>query len=189
MANDINLFKTNNSTYLKQIKAKTEIKTTDKSDGYLIDTSGNEKNARKIIDSLKNKNKIVSIQGHNNTFNRRVLETMKINYLIDIEKESKKDTLKQRDSGLNHVTAKIAKKNGISIIINQNKIKDTQPKERAIQLSRIIQNLKICRRAKCHIKIVSLAKSKNQLITPKERQTFLYTLGASSEQVRDSTKF
>jgi len=187
MANDINLFKTDNSIYLKRIKTKTEIKKTDASDGYLIDTSGNEKETRKIIDSLKNK--IIAVQGHNNIFNRRVIETMKINYLIDVEKKEKKDTLKQRGSGLNHVTAKIAKKNNISIVINHNIIKESQTKEKTIQLSRIIQNIKISRRAKCNIKIASLAKNKKQLITPKERQTFLYTLGASSEQAKNSTKF
>jgi len=189
MANDIALFKTNNAIYLKKISSKTEIKETDESDGYLIDTNGNEKEARKIVDSLKNKNKKIAVQGHDNTFNRRTLETMKIDYLIDIEKEEKRDTLKQRDSGLNHVTAKIAKKNDIAIVTNYNNIKQSQPKEKATQLARIIQNLKIARRAKCEIKIASLAENKTQLITPKERQTFLYSLGASSEQAKNSTNF
>jgi ribonuclease P/MRP protein subunit RPP1 len=189
MANDITLFKTGNSIHLKKIKTKTEIKETDTTDGYLIDTNGNEKEARKIVDSLKGKNKKIAIQGHNNIFNRRILETMKIDYLIDIEKQEKRDTLKQRDSGLNHVTAKIAKANNIAIIINHTNIKQSPPKEKATQLSRIIQNLKITRRAKTQIKIASLAENSNQLTTPKERQTLLYTLGASSQQAKDSTKF
>ena len=186
MPTDLTLYKEKDSIFLKKI---TSIKELTPADGYLIDTNGNEKETRKIIDSLRKQKPIIAIQGYDNTFNRRVLETMKINYLISPEKILKKDNLKQRDSGINHVTAKIAQKNNISLIIDINEIKKFKPKEKSINLSRIIQNIKICRKAKSQIKIASLAKNKTELISKRDRQAFLFTLGASSEQVKNSTQF
>ncbi len=186
MLNDITLYQEKDSVSLKRIRSKDDLIL---AKGYLIDTDGDEKRTRQILDKLRKQKVIIAIQGHNNVFNRRVLETMKVDYLISPEKTLKKDNLKQRDSGINHVTAKIAQKNNISLVFDLNEIKNLPPKERSIRLSRIIQNIKICQKVKCQIKIVSLAKDKTQLINKKDRQIFLSTLGATSSQVKNSTIF
>ena len=162
----------------KTITSKQEIKPTDKCDAYLI--KANEKTARSIISSLQNKkskNQII-LQGNDDAFNRRAIETLKINYLISPEKFTGKDTLKQRDSGLNHVLAKEAAKKNIVILIDFadiQKIKDK--KQKALRLGKIIQNIKICRRAKCKIKILGEDK--------KALESFAFSLGMSSQQVKE----
>ena len=157
------------------ITSKQDIKPTDKCDTYLLQTS--EKNARSIIASLQQKNfkgKII-LQGGDDNFNRRAIETLKIDYLVSPEKFTQKDTLKQRDSGLNHVTAKQASKNNISILIDFQDIQQIKDKkQKALRLAKIIQNIKICRRGKCKIAIIPKTK---------ETEALGFSLGMSSQQV------
>ena len=165
---------------LKKIKSKKEISDKDKCDGYLIDAD--EKTVRSIIASLKNKGKkkiIVGVLGREGDFNRRALETLKINYLVSPELGERRDTLKQRDSGLNHVLAKIAKKNKIAIIIDFSDINKLKGKAKALRLARIIQNIKICRKAGCEIKIWDLDGKSDELAL----KSFGFSLGMSSGQV------
>lgn len=148
----------------------------------LIDTNGNEKETRRIIDSLNGKKVSIAVVGYDDSFNRRVVETMKIKYLFSPERivKDKKDTLKQRDSGINHVVAKEAEKKGISVVIDLDYFKKLLKKEKALALSRVIQNIRICRKAKCPIKIFS------SLDDQKGLEAFGFSLGMSSQQVKDA---
>jgi len=165
---DINLLKSKDVLFLKKIKSKQDLKDSNSCDGYLIDAD--EKTIRRIIDILKDKKqkKLIAVLGRDNSFNRRMLEKTKINYLISPELAGKKDTLKKRDSGLNHVLAKLAKQNNIEIIIDFFSVKKLEPKEKAIRLGRIMQNIRICRKAKCKIKIASLALNKKEITGEKD---------------------
>jgi len=187
--NDINLFPFPNSIYLKKIKSKSEISSADKCDGYLIES--NEKEARRIIESLKVKseNKIIAVMGSDDLFNRRAVETLKIDYLVSPEHGQKTDSLKQSDSGLNHVVAKEAKKKNISIVINLSEISKLSKEQKAIRLSRIIQNISICRRAKCGLKIASLAEKKENVINEVGRKSFGLSFGMSTKEAKNSTLF
>jgi len=184
---DINLIKAKDSFFVKRIKNKEDI--SGECDGYLIDSS--EKEARKIIASLKDKGKrkIIALMGGDDAFNRRVIETLKINYLISPEKNVGRSTLKQRDSGINHVVAKLAKEKGISIVIDLLEVMELKGRLKALRIERIIQNVKICRRAGCSIKVASLATNGKGIVNEKERAAFGISLGMSSEQARDCIKF
>jgi len=195
--NDINFFKTRNSLYFKKISKKTDISQKDLHDGYFITAKAAESEARKIIASLESiqknnpkvKKKIIAIQGNGDAFNRRACETLKINYLVSPENATLKDTLKQRDSGLNHTVAKIAKQKNISIIVDTSKITSLPLKEKAKALAKIIQNIKICKKAKTNIKIASFAESRKNVIDEKVRKSFLLTLGMHTKDITNSTKF
>ncbi len=202
---DINLFQTKDSIYLKKVKSKTEVSKDDSCDGFLIDSS--EKEARRIIESLKgsgvardipsklgtrvpsSSGKKIAIAGGDDAFNRRVVETLKIDYLISPEREVKKDNLKQRDSGINHVVAKEAAKRGIVIIINFNEIQKLKTKEKALRIRRLIQNVKICRKAGCDIKIASLTSNQKSSTDERGRKSFGVSLGMSSGQATKSVQF
>jgi len=164
----------------KTIKTKSELLKSDKCDGYLLDTS--EKEARRIIESLRSKGKTIAVLGGDDAFNRRAVETLKINYLVSPESGPKKDTLKQRDSGLNHVVAKEAAKRGIGIVIDFDEISKMTGKAKALRLARIIQNVKICRRAKCKLLIWDLSEKTNK----KELEAFGFSIGMSSVMVRET---
>lgn len=184
---DINLFQTKDSTYLKKVKSKTEVSKDEQCNGFLIDSS--EKEARRIIESLKGSGKKIAIEGGDNVFNRRAIETLRIDYLVSPESGTKKNNLKQRDSGINHVLAKEAAKRGITIIIDMSSIAKLTSAEKVARLERLIQNVKICRKAKCNIKIASLSKNKNNIVDDRGRKSFGISLGMSSSQSSDAVRF
>jgi len=194
---DINFFKAKNSLYFKKIAKKTDIGLKDSHDGYLITAKATESEARKIIASLdslqknnpKTKKKVIAIEGNGDAFNRRVCETLNCNYLVSPENGTLKDTLKQRDSGINHVVAKIAKQKNITIIINLGKINTLPLKEKAKALAKIIQNIKICKKTNTDIKIASFAKNKKDLVDEKARKAFLSSLGMHTSDSKLSTTF
>ena len=61
------------------------------------------------------------------------------------------DRLKQIDSGFNHVLGKIASNKDITIGFDLNEIQQLGKKDKAIILSKIIQNIKICRKTKVKV--------------------------------------
>ncbi len=171
---------------LKEVKSKKEISKSDEEDGYLIDA--NEKEVRRIVASMKGLgiDKKIFVLGRDDNFNRRVLETIKIDYLVSPERGHSEDTLKQRDSGLNHVLAKIAKERGVGIVIDFDSLRKMDRIEKARAIARIIQNVKICRRAGCRLKIALFS---DEYADKGALKAFLFSLGASSEQVRDACNF
>jgi len=186
---DINLFKAEESICLKKINSKKDLSKIDISDGYLIDTKENEKEVRRIADTLKKSGKVLAVVGGDGNFNRRVLETIKIDYLVSPELTKEKDTLKQRSSGLNHVLGKIAAQKNIQILVDMGSIKKQDKKEQVKRIARIIQNVKICRRAKCKIKIVNLAENEKDVLSEKQRKSFGFSVGMSSQEVSKCCEF
>jgi ribonuclease P/MRP protein subunit RPP1 len=186
---DITLFKKENSIFLKVITKKNDLKKNDNFDGYLI--KADEKIARSIIESIKqrDKTKIIALQAGDDLFNRRAIETLKINYLVNVEVDPKRDTLKQRDSGINHIVAKEAAIKKIVFVINMSKIESLIEKKQAKVLARIIQNIKICRKARAQIKLASFAKDKKDLCDEKGVNSFLTTLGMSSQEIKKARIF
>ena len=185
--NDLNLFKQKDSVYLKVIKDKDDI--FDSCEGYLIDTS--EKEARKIIASLKDKafSGKTALIGGDDAFNRRAIETLKIDYLVSPEKKVGRSSLKQRDSGINHVVAKLAKEKGVSFVIDFSELSRLDAKRKIERIERIIQNVKICRKVNCDIKIASLASNKKNIADKKGREAFGISVGMSSLQSSKSIVF
>jgi ribonuclease P/MRP protein subunit RPP1 len=186
---DINLFKKKNSLHFKKVRSKKDLLSNDDCDGYLIESS--EAEARRIIESLKAQKikKKIAFVGGDDSFNRRALEKLKIDYLVSPEAKTGFDTLKQRDSGLNHVTAKIAAKNKIGIVFDVGEISKLDGKDLAVRLEKIIQNIKIARRAKCSIKIASFGRDKKEVVSEIARRSFGVSLGMSSSQSRDCVGF
>jgi len=166
----------------KTIKTKSEISDKDNCDGYLLDTS--EKEARRIIDSLRmsGSDRKIALVGGDDAFNRRAIETLKINYLVSPEAKTSKDTLKQRDSGLNHVVAKEAAKRGIGVVIDFIEVSGLRGKTKALRLAKIIQNVKICRRAKCKL----LIWDSSGAVDLKGLEAFGFSIGMSSVMVGES---
>jgi len=185
MAEDITLFKNPGSLFFVLIHEKQDIKNFD-CDGFLIDAD--EKECRRTIEFIRSKNKTIKIAvvGRDDEFNRRALETLKINYLVSPELTSQKDNTKQRASGLNHITAKIAKDKNIVIIVALSVLNNIQNrKQKAILISRIIQNIKICRKTKCEIKFASFAKNETEMIDEKQAASIGFSLGMSSQQTKN----
>jgi len=187
---DANLFRCKDSVYLREVSNKAEaLAGFGKCDGFLI--RGSEKIARSIIASLKGKkfSGKIGIFGGDDAFNRRAVESLEINYLVSVEALVGRDTLKQRDSGLNHVVARIAKEKGICVVVGIGEVSKLEEKKKAKRIAKIMQNVKICRKVGCRILIASLGRNKGEVFDEKGRKSFGVGLGMSSDEVRDCVRF
>lgn len=116
-------------------------------------TETNFDKARKLIRESKNKEIIFS--SDDDELNRKILEKEKINILL-LNQAGRKDFQKQRNSGLNHVLAKIAKKKGVAIGINLDEIISSEEKQKARILARVSQNIRICNKNNLKMKFIAL---------------------------------
>lgn len=135
--------------------------------------------ARKQIQKLKKENKQVVVQAQGDVFNRKIVENKEVDIFLSPELHDRKDKLKQRDSGLNEILCKLAKKNNIKVAMNLNEIKKLSKQEKAIILSRIIQNIKLCKRTKTEIILIPKQSKQNTL-------SFFLTLKASTQLAKQA---
>lgn len=133
--------------------------------------------ARKQIQNLKKENKTIIVRAQDEEFNRKILENKDVNVLLSPELHNRKDKLKERDSGLNEILCKIAAKNDVKIGINIAEISKKQREERAKILARIMQNIKLCKKAGAEIVLIGECDKKDAF-------SFLLTLGASTSQAK-----
>jgi len=146
----------------------------------MINTNNIEQ-AKKEIKSQKEKPIIVKAQSLE--FNRKLLEYGKFDILLSIESPLKQNQFqKSLDSGLNHVLAKIAVKNNISIGIDLKELRTLSKEQKAISLSKIKQNIKICRKAKAKLALLNV-KDKHFAFS------LLLSLGASTQQAKQAITF
>jgi RNase P/RNase MRP subunit p30 len=144
----------------------------------IINTS-NLNQARKQIQEAKKNKKQIIVKAQDEAFNRKILENQDIDIFLSPELHKRNDYMKQRDSGLNEFLAKLAKKSNIKIGINLQEIQTLPPKQKAIILSRIKQNISLCKRT--NTKIIVINKEK---FTKQDIIGFFLTLGASTHQAK-----
>ena len=126
---------------------------------------------------IKKENGLKVVVAKDDSYNRKILEYGKFDVLISVEKGNRRDGIRQSDTGLNHILAKIAKNNNICIGLDLDEIKKLELKQKALRLSKIIQNIKICRKNK-----VNLAVKTSSYNSAKD---FLLGLNASTTQLKD----
>nr|MBI4157168.1 hypothetical protein [Candidatus Woesearchaeota archaeon] len=117
--------------------------------------------------------------------NREILESKNIDVLLSPEKHSMQDFFHNRNSGLNHVLCKIAKKNNIAIGININEILNLNIIERSLRIGRIMQNIRLCRKYKILIVAGSFAKNEEELMNYNDLVSFLESIGMTPKEARD----
>ena len=127
----------------------------------LIHETTFEKAREKIKKKInENKDKTIIFTSENDDLNRKILEKQSIDILL-LNQAKRKDKQKQRNSGLNQVLAKIAKKKNITIGINLDEIIESKGKSRSLILARVKQNIKLCNKNKIAMKFIML-KDKNK---------------------------
>ena len=123
----------------------------------IISESTFEKARKKIKEYSGGK---VVFTSNDDDLNRKIIEKLKINILL-INQKNRKDFAKQRNSGSNHVLAKIAKKNKIGIGINLDEIIESSKKEKSEIVARVKQNIKLCNKNKLKMEFISEKHSRN----------------------------
>jgi|SRR3989338_3235029 len=113
--------------------------------------------ARKRISEARKAGKEAIFSGDDDELNRKVLEKEEIDILL-LNLKARKDRMKQRDSGFNHVLAKLAKKKNVAIGINFDEITSSGAKEKTEIIARIRQNIKLCNKNKLKMFFISPSK-------------------------------
>lgn len=126
---------------------------------------------RKIV----SKDASVLIRCFDDELLRKVLETKGHHSLI-LSLKNGRNSIRGVDSGFNHVLASLASKNGITLCFDMSELKGTEKREKSAILSKLMQNLVLCRKKKCKIKVINY-KSVYDV-----RSLFL-SLGCSTEQL------
>jgi RNase P/RNase MRP subunit p30 len=142
-----------------------------------IDTSNIEK-AKQLIKQEKNKEKPIIVIAKDDNFNKKMLEYGKFDILLGIEYD-RKDSKRQLDSGLNSFLASLASKNKVSLGIDVNELNKLEKKQKSVILARIIQNIKLCRKAKAKISIINYNDKLSAF-------SLLLSLGADTKQAQES---
>lgn len=134
--------------------------------------------ARKKI--RENKDKEIIFSSNDDETNRKVLEKEVISVLL-LRQRNRKDRQKQRNSGLDLVMAKLAKKKNIIIGIDYDEILNSQGREKAEILSRIKQNVKLCNKEKLKMKFIAVKSRKDE----HDLKALGLVLGMSTSLVKD----
>lgn len=88
---------------------------------------------------------------------RNIIERVSDIYIYNIEFDKRVDFIHQRNSGINHILAKIISKNNISLIINFNNYILSSKKDQARILGRIKQNLLLAKKFSFNYNVKSFA--------------------------------
>ncbi len=114
--------------------------------------------ARKLI--KENQGKEIIFFSDDDELNRKILEKEEVSVLL-INLANRKDFQKQRNSGFNHIMAKLAKKKDVIIGINLDEIIKSSEKEKARILARVMQNIMICNKNKLKMKFIHKNHERN----------------------------
>ena len=120
---------------------------------------------------------IKAIEGKDEKSIRKFLENKNNDLLFGIEKFGLKDKIKQKDSGLNQVLCKLAKKNEIKIGFSFSDLLNADDEKRAIILGRMVQNVILCNKYGVDMIIGSFAKNKYEMRSPNDLIAFGRLLG------------
>ena len=124
----------------------------------ILISENNFDQARKLI--KENKDKKIIFTSNDDELNRKILEKEEIQILL-LNQEGRKDFQKQRNSGFNHVLAKLAKKKNVIIGINLDEIVNSEEKQKAVILARVMQNIKICNKNKLKMRFIQKNQKRN----------------------------
>ena len=144
----------------------------------IIDTN-NVELARKQIRAAKSP---IFVMAKDDDFNRAVLEYGRFDIILGIEAGRRKDKLKQLDSGLNEVLARIAAKNNVTIGFDLVELAGLAKMEKAVRLARIKQNITLCRKAGARLALVNCADKIAGF-------SLLISLAASTKQAKEAIYF
>lgn len=129
-------------------------------------------NIQRVLSQISQGDRI--IEAKDEKFNRKILENAKNITLVSLEKNTKQTTIREIDSGFNHVLAIIAHKRENRVGIDLAEIRSLEKKQKAIRLEKIIQNLLLTRKKEVKLSV-------NQ----ENYKDLLISLGASTNQVKN----
>ena len=138
--------------------------------------NANSNEIRKIINKYRNKSNYISCLGGDLKINRSVCE----NYRIDV---LSRPYYKRRDSGMNHVLAKEAKRNNVAIELCFRDILNNHLRYRANVISSFKEILKFHRKFKFPLILTTDSKSIYDVRSTRDVVSFFKSIGFSNEEI------
>ena len=111
----------------------------------------------------------------------KAFEDKRIDMVVSSERISGKDFIHYRNSGLNQVLCKLAKKNNITLGFNFNDILKGKP-----NMGRMMQNVRLCRKYKVRMVLASFASSIYEMRNPKDLMSFGKCIGMTDKEAKDA---
>jgi len=127
---------------------------------------------------------IVIKQGGSEQQNRGNVSDKNVDILMNPELKSYKDKLHYRNSGLNHILAKIATDNDVAIGFGFSYLLNSNNVERARIIGRMKQNVRICRKSKTKMVVCSYASSPQEMRGAKDLLAFARVLGMTGGEAK-----
>lgn len=114
---------------------------------------------------------------------RKLVEHIKPAAIHSLEVHAPKDYIHQR-GGLNHVLAKLMKKNNITYVLNFRQVLTSKNSSRSAILGRMIQNVKVCQKYAVPLRIASFAKTPMEIRSPEDLKSLFTILGMDTSNLR-----
>lgn len=126
------------------------------------------------VKKLRQKSEVVIVSGGDYEINRAACENKMVDILIHPE-------LNRKDSGLDHICAKAAHENNVSIGIDFHQLLESYKKQRIIELANVRKNIMLCKKYKANIVLVSSALTKWDMRNCRDMASLLNVLGMNLE--------
>lgn len=120
--------------------------------------------------------------------NRQVIEKSLFDIIFNLETEKKQDLMHSKRSGLNQVLCKLISKKNKFVAFNFNLLLKANKGLRVNLLSRMNQNVKLCRKYKVKMLIASFAKTPYEMRAAHDMIAFGINLGMHPKEAKLSLK-
>jgi len=140
---------------------------------------------KKDIFELKKLKKMTLVRSDRED-DRWMIEKAMPSMIYGLELEKSKDSIHQRNSGLNEVYCKIMRENEVAYGINYSEMLGLKSSAFAIVKGRIMQNIKMARKYKIKAKIASFATNPYNLRSEHDIEAFFITLGMHAKEAKDA---
>ena len=145
-----------------------------------------EINLDKLRKKINQDKGLIIVRGINDKVNRASLENKKVKILLSPEYGRKNDSLHFRNSGLNQVLCKLAKKNNIAIGFNLSDILNNDKLAKINIVGKMMQNVRLCRKYKVRMIVGSFAKDKYELRSIDSLKAFASCIGMDGREIKNA---
>ena len=136
---------------------------------------------------IHNFNDFKIVFGGNDNVNRKAVENKNVEILMCPEKNRNGFFLSFEDSGLNQVLCKLAEKNDVAIGFNFNEVLNSE--NRKDVLAKMMQNVRLCRKYKARMILISGAKNELEMRRSNDLISFGICLGMTAGETKQALNF
>ena len=108
---------------------------------------------------------------------RELIESKKADIIFDFEQEKRKDPTHFRNSGINHILAKLMKQKNVSYGLSFSQILNASTLEQSRLMGRISQNARLCKKYGVNVIVASFAKHPYEMRDSKDLEAFARVMG------------